>query len=447
MLRKILCLICVFAAAFCLCGCNFFTADTAELLSPPALTGDMLPIDKAIRESVKEDYTPQYPSRGDHRSAVVLHDTNKDGVMEAFAFYSTLTDDTPVMNINFIESKGEKWKSAAVASITAGGVDRIDFWDLNHDGVDEILVGWEIYGTSELQLAVYSIEKNELKRLMLEQYTHFVPCDLDDNDLGEIVILRSFPSESKNTAHRFLYDNGKIKQAGGCDLDSTAKTLNHPVLSNLSSGKPAIYIDEIKGVGAVTEVIFLEKGNLVNPMMDINIKETTLTLRSASIDCRDINGDSVLEIPVQREIPSITGGSSGEIQYLTDWCSFNGEKLTSQLATIMNLNDRYYYCVPQKWLGNIAVMKNDDTSLMEIYRYDPKEKTTGERLLYIKTVSTADFNAGKFEHQDVSAIVSTEDLTFLCSVSDSAVKDGVDLNKIKNDFKLLNESNDYSNSK
>ncbi len=436
MLRKILCLICVFALCFSLCGCNLFTADTAELLSPPALTGDMLPIDEAIKDSVKGDYTHEYPSRGDYRSAVVLHDLNKDGVMEAFAFYSTQAENSPLMNINLIEEKGEKWRSVATADISAGGVDRIDFWDLNHDGVDEILVGWEIYGTSELQLAVYALKNKKLERLMLEQYTHYVPCDLNEDDMGEIVIVRSSPSESKNTAHLFSLEGENLKQTGGCNLDSTAKTLNHPVLSTLSTGRPAIYIDEIKGAGAVTEVIFLEQGSLVNPMMDINVKETTVTLRSAAVESCDINSDGILEIPIQREIPSVSGGSEEEPQYITDWCSFNGEKLTAQLTAIMNLNDRYYYSIPKKWEGKIAVMRNEEASLLEIYRYNPKTKKSGERLLYFKAVSKADFDAGRFSNQDVTEIVNTGDVTYICNASPAAIKDGVDIDKIKNDFKL-----------
>ena len=74
---------------FLLCGCELFTADTAELLRPPALSGDLAPISDAIKESAGGAFTLKYPSAGNFRSAVIQNDIDGDGLFEAFAFYST----------------------------------------------------------------------------------------------------------------------------------------------------------------------------------------------------------------------------------------------------------------------------------------------------------------------------------------------------------------------
>lgn len=437
MFRKILCIFSIFTVVFFLCGCDIFTADTAELLSPPALTGDMYPIAEAIKESVSPDYTFEYPSRGDYRSAVVQHDINKDGILEAFAFYSTQDRETATMHINAVVTKDGKWSSAATQSIVAGGVDRIDFCDLDHDGTDEILVGWEIYGTSELQLAIYSLGENALTQRLLEKYTHYITCDLDDDDRNEIFIIRSSPAESKNTAHLYALTTVGVSQISSCELDSSAKTLNHPTAATLSTGKPAVYIDEIKGVGAVTEVLFLEKGKLVNPLLEKEAKETVKTLRSATFETYDINEDGLLEIPVQKEVPTVTKSGVSEKLYLTNWCSFNGEALTNQLTTIINVSDDYYYCIPQKWIGKIAILRDSENSLMEIYRYDPKEKVSGERLMYFKAVKKSDWDEGVYKNRDVTELVNNGETSYICYISSAAEKDGIDTDKVKKDFKLF----------
>ena len=164
-----------------LCGCKMFTADTAELLSPPELTGDIAPIASAISASAGGEYTLKYPSVGNYRSAVVQNDVDGDGIMEAFAFYSMTEDESTVMYVNVICSENGKWKSVAKQKIVAGGVDRVDFCDLDGDGISEILIGWEIYGTSEMQMAVYSFNDDELDRRMLQQYTHFLCGDIDED--------------------------------------------------------------------------------------------------------------------------------------------------------------------------------------------------------------------------------------------------------------------------
>ncbi len=435
-MRKLLSLSLCFLMLFFLCGCDIFTADTAELLSPPALTGDIFPIDEAIKKSVTTAYTLEYPSRGTYRSAIVQHDMDKDGILEAFAFYSTQDKETATMNINAVVNKQNEWKSVATQSISAGGVDRIDFCDLDRDGVDEILVGWEIYGTSELKLAVYSLGEKTLTQRMLEQYTHYSFCDLDKDDKNEIFIVRSFPAELRNTAHLYSLTSVGVSLVSTCELDSTAKTLNHPVVSTLSNGDPAIYIDEIKGVGAVTEVIYLEKGQLKNPLMNIDTRETTATLRSATLETKDINGDGILEIPVRRDVPTVTRNTEGEKQYLTDWCSFGGEQLTVQLTSFMNVSEGYYYTIPAKWVGKIAVLRDAENSLTEIYRFDSEDNVSGERLLYIKSVKKSDWDKGVYKKEALTEIVNNGETSFVCHISDSAKQDGITVKEIKNDLKL-----------
>lgn len=329
-LKKAAALIYTLIICISLCGCKMFTADTAELLSPPELTGDIAPIASAISASAGGEYTLKYPSVGNYRSAVVQNDINGDGIMEAFAFYSMTEDESTVMYVNAICSENGKWKSVAKQKIVAGGVDRVDFCDLDGDGISEILIGWEIYGTSEMQMAVYSFKNDELNRRMLQQYTHFLCGDIDEDGNNEITVIMINSGDTPKYRHGLsaLTKTG-VTALYSAELDRGVKTVNEPVYAHLSSGKPAIYIDEIKGVGAVTEVLFIEKNKLVNPLFNAEKGETTATLRAAAFGVQDINSDGIIEIPVQREVPAVSKSDVAEKIYLTDWCSYNGEALTT----------------------------------------------------------------------------------------------------------------------
>jgi len=436
-IRKILCAVMCIAFVFTLCGCELFATDTAELLSPPALSGDLYPIAQAIEESAGGSYTFKYPSRGLYRSAVVQSDIDSDGILEAFAFYSMTDGETTTMQINAICLCDNKWQSVAQQKIVAGGVDRIDFCDLDNDGIQEILVGWEIYGTSEMQLAVYSMGENTLAQRMLQKYTHFITCDLDENDEKEILIIKSSTTEQINSASLFALTDEGITEISYCTLDNAAKTFNEPLVAELSSGKPAVYIDEIKGVGAVTEVLFMEKGTLVNPLYDAESRETTATLRSAAFSVRDINGDGIIEIPVQLNVPSVSHSKLNEKLYLTSWCSFNGEMLTNQMVTMINVDDGYCYTIPSKWVGNIAVLKDTDNRLRSIYRYDAQSGTVGDNLLYIKAVPKADWDAGKYSAAGIKEIYNDGETSFICRVSAASVSDGVTFETVKSDFMIF----------
>lgn len=442
-MRKILCFLSVLILLFSLCGCDIFTSEAEELLSPPSLTGDMLPISNAIQKSVGSDYTLEYPMRGDYRSAIIQHDLNNDGIFEAIAFYRTKqksedgNHEIVMMNMIAIVNRNGEWVSGGTQSLAAGGIDQIDFCDFDSDGIKEIMVGWAIYGTSELQLSVYSLGENTLTQRMAEQYTHFVPCDLDANDRYEVLILRSFPSEQKNTAHLFSLTQVGVSQISSCELDGSAKTINAPAVSTLSTGTPAVYIDEIKGVGAVTSVLFLEKGQLVNPLLNKDSKKNTKTLREATFESYDINDDGIIEIPVRRDVPTVTKTAESEKLYLTDWCSFNGETLTAQITAMINPQDGYYYCISQNFVEKIAVLKDSENSLMELYFYNAKTNATGDRLLHFKAVKKTDWDSGVYKNQDLTAIINDGETTYVCNISTAAKKSGFDIEKIKSDFKLL----------
>ncbi len=406
---------------------------------PPTLSGELRPIAEAINKSVQGPYILKYPSSGNYRSAVVQEDIDADGIFEAFAFYSMGAGEELTMQINAIVKKENVWESVGEQKIVAGGVDKIEFCDLDNDGVKEILVGWQIYGTSEMQLAVYSLKENTLIQRMLKKYTHFITCDLDEDDVNEILVIESATSEATNLASLFTLTDDTVTELSKAQLDITSKTIGDPVLSTLSNGRPAVYIDEVKGVGAITEVLFMEKGVLVNPLLDSETGETNLTLRSVSFSIKDINNDGLIEIPVQVNVPSVAKSEVNEKLYLTNWNSFNGEFLTVQTTMMINTNDGYYFTIPQKWIDKIAILKDTDSHLREIYRYNPEDETVGESLIYIKAVKKQDWEDGKYNTEGIEEIMNDGQTSFICKISDEAKKDGINIEIIRQAFKLIGE--------
>lgn len=432
--RTILAVVFACVLSFTLSGCRWFATETADLLSPPGLSGDASPIAQAITQSAGAEHTLKYPARGQYRSAVVQHDMTGDGEAEAFAFYAKTEDDEAVMFVDMIVKDGHQWQSASKQKLVAGGVDQIEFCDLDGDGREELLVGWQIYGTSEMQLAVYSLENGILIQRMLQQYTQFVCCDLDEDGRREVFLIQFNPAQQRNIASLYtLHENG-VTESSSCELDKTVKTVGEPIVSTLSSGKTAIYVDEVKGVGAVTEVIWMKKGLMVNPLRGEETGETLSTLRSAAYTVRDINGDGVMEIPVQSEVPSIGRKNVNEKLYLTDWCSFNGQTLTVQMTAMMNTADGYYYVLSQRLPGQIAVLKDPDNRLREIYAFDPEKQLVGKKLLGFLAMSQADYEAGKYDQAKYEYITDDGVSVFLCEISGEMAADGVTVNDIRKNF-------------
>lgn len=417
------------------CGCAFID-NNDDLVSPPELTGEMEPIAQALYDVVGSDCDLKYPAEGDYRSAIVLEDINGDEVSEAFAFYSTSGDEMTTMHINVICQKDDKWESVADQTIAATGVVKVDFCDLNGDKKKEILVGWDVNGTNEKQLTTFSFNKNTLKQQMLQSYTNFLCCDLDNNGTNEVFVHHLNTVEKLNRAMLYSYDGKEIVQSAYCEMDSSVKSANAPILAAMTNGKKAIYIDETKGVEAVTEVLYQDGDELKNPMLDdVNSLENVSTKRAASITTQDIDGDGTLEIPVASELQNAQSG--GESLYYTNWCTFNGEKLSVKMVTIVNTVDGYYLKVPDTMVGNVAVVKDIENHKREFYHYDSINGILGKLLFTVVAIDAKKWDSDDYDRGKKVELTRKGDTVFVVMLGDGAEAFAITTDFIKETFSLV----------
>ncbi len=436
MIKKVFAIVVALLICITFSGCDIID-NTNDMVSPPELTGEMSLIADALYKSVGTDCDLKYPAEGDRRSAIVLEDINGDGTFEAFVFYSTNDDEMTTMHINVICQKDEKWMSVSDQTIVAIGVEMVDFCDLDSDGIEEILIGWEVNGNNEKQLSVFTFSQNELSQKLLQAYTSFLCCDLDNNGANEIFVHLLNTAEKTNKAMVYSYADGKMAQTAGCVMDSSIKSAEKPILSTLSNGQKAIYIDEVKGVGAVTEVLYILKGELVNPLLDtVNSFENILTLRAASLKIQDINSDGILEIPVASDLPNAT--DSDEKLYYTNWCSFNGEKLSVKLVTLVNTVDGYYLTVPNSMVGYLAVLKDIENHERKFYHYDSTNNILGKLLFTVTAVDADDWASKEFDHGKKVELSRTDDIVFVAELGEGAAAFAITIDVIKDTFNLVN---------
>ena len=430
-------IITLLAAIICFanCGCAF-VGDNDELVAPPELTGELSLIADALYDKAGSDCDLEYPTAGEYRSAIVLQDINGDGVSEAFAFYNTADDEMTTLHINVICQQEEKWVSVADQTIIATGVEMVTFSDLNGNGTKEILVGWDVNGTSEKKLSVFTFEKSKLTQQLIQAYTNFLCCDLDDNGSNEIFVHHLSTADKTNKAMVFGFKEGEVVQTAGCIMDASVKSANAPVLSTLSNGQKAIYIDEIKGVGSVTEVLYVSNGEIVNPLLDsVNSLENILTYRAASIETKDINGDGILEIPVASDLPNAV--ADGEKLYYTNWCSFDGKQLSVKLVTVVNMVDGYYLTVPNTMIGYIAVLKDLESHERKFYHYDSHNGILGKVLFTVTAVNADDWASDEYDHEGKTELARKDNTVFVAQLGEGASAFAVTEQLIKDTFYLV----------
>ena len=331
------------------------------------------------------------------------------------------------MHHNLLVRENKEYKSVFDFSVTAAGIEKIEFCDFNIDGNKEIAVGFQIYGQDEKNLVAFKYNSGRLMELARIEYTSFLCEDLMNNGQKQLFVQKLTKKSSENIASLYALNDKTFSKLSDCSLDGGVSSVSKIVFSALSNGDPAVYIDEVKGVGAITEILFVSKGKLINPLLST----ADQTIRSAGIPFCDVNGDSVLEIPVADPDPVAAAAGIN----LINWCSFNGEKMTPKQTAFVNVVDGYSISVPPRLNGKLKMTKNSEKRIRTVYYYDAASESPEKKLFTVRVISSDDSVANK----EGEVIASKNGESFIVEIT----KDATDLKITKEELKSMFSFNEF----
>ncbi len=434
-LRRLLSAAVAIVLSVMLAGCDLVPFSNDNIISAPKLEGDMQPVQEALEKAVGGDITLKYATSGDYRSAFILKDLNDDGQNEAVAFYSTVTDATVTLHINLIDCKDGKWKSRGDLGIVGTDIESVSFADLNGDGSLEIIVGWIIYSSVEKQLGVYSFSGGTLTQRAMEAYTDYITTDLNSDEINELTTLYLNTTEKTSSIRSLSLSDDGVEEIGATQLDGGVTSYSKPVLSSLSDGRPAVYVDAVKGTGMLTEIIWFENGGLCS-IFNTESLETSATYRSSLISSRDFNGDGVIDIPILELLPSTASLIEVDRAYVTNWHSFSGLGSSLLASTFMNYSDGYCLTIPQEWKNTIHLIRKTESRLRTFFAYDPITETQLDELFRIAVVTAADYDAGGFSGEGFVQMVRSDGMVYLVKVAENN-SFGITADTVKSIFTVI----------
>ena len=410
-----------------LTGCDILSLESSNLLAAPKLEGDMQPVQQALEDAVGENITLKYASSGEYRSAFILKDLNVDGQNEAIALYSVISDSTVTLHINLISYKDGKWKSKGDLNVVGTDVESVSFADLNGDGTLEIIVGWIIYGSVDKQVGVYNFSGETLTQRAMENYTDYITTDLNSDSINELTVISLNSTEKMSSIRSFSLSTDGVVEIGAALLDGGVSSYSKPILSTLSDGTPAVYIDAVKGSGMLTEIVWFEGGSLKSLYDQVKL-ETSKTYRTSLISSRDFDGDGTVDIPLLELLKSTESLIEADKVYITNWCSFSKKGPTLLASTFMNYSDGYCLTIPESWKEKIFLVRKTESRLRVYYSFDPVTQTQLGELFRIIAVTATDYDTGSFSEEGYVQIVRNEGLVYLVKIAEN------------NDFGITSES-------
>ena len=330
------------------CGCSPTIANIDDLMRPPKLSGENSGIQEAFElATAGKAIQMKTPTTGSHRSSYVLYDIDGDGEEEVITFYSDATDETAVY-MHVLNFSDGRWQSVADVKGKGTEVYKIDFCDMNADGISEIVVCWSLFesrGGKILTVYAPSFEEESqtVRELVSEPFTQSVILDIDGDGTDEIFLAEiSVSNDKTSTLGKVLSMDSDlgIYSMGIVELTPAVSILALQSQPPTKDSPAFVFLDSvINETTAITDIIYWDKEafSLKAPLSETNRSAFSETARSASLTSADIDKDGQLEIPVTKTLDGAQTVSGEEVQplELTTWLKFSNGALSAEQRDLM----------------------------------------------------------------------------------------------------------------
>lgn len=417
----------ILSLSLLLTGCGNFRLATSidDLISPVSPSGDNAGVQNAVNEYCKSGFLIKMPSSGKYTTSFIFYDLNADGQNEAVAFYEP-TDDRGTTSLAVLSKSHDEWN--VVESIRGEGSDvkSVDFCDVNHDGMDEILVCWSVISSANsYRFCVYrhnASEDGNALELISDPISagEFICVDMNEDGVDEAVVFQLGSTEESPTARLYSFADNRQRLLGETKLDSTIISFEN-ITTGVTDEGVSVYADALKtdGNSMVTEFIYWSDyyDSIVSPFYSYSTGRTSDTARDSVIYSQDIDGDGVIEIPTDRQVDGLPSEITAH-----NWVIYDNTVLIHKCYTYSCRRDSYSLLMDDKIFSNVRVEYDSENRQLTVISNVSKEEC-----FRIVTVIKSAYDADKTAYAGYTEIFSDSGFVYLARVNENAdIKFSVD---------------------
>ncbi len=437
-MRKVALLLCA-VLMFSLCGCSFEFRSIEKLMRPP-ISAIQKELEKSISDMLGKNIYLRSPESGEHHSAITLHDIDGDKSKEAIVFYIN-SNDSSAVRMSVMKKTGKGWVLVSDFAGNGSGVYSIEFYDLNNDECDDMLVSWYLFEDKvNKTLTVYSCSRkgNEINfsACATEEYNLMHVVDVFGTGEKQIVLAYTDMAKSANRANIRLM---RLNSENRVELINEARLDDRLIsLSSMKSDKPQglsvprIFIDAYLADGRmVTEVLVWNKiSKSFKPVIaaDGQLPDEP-TARSNNLACEDIDEDGLIEIPLRKPLDKNTSDDSTN-GYMETWYTVDNTRLVPKIYYLINPVQNYRLFFRKEYVGRVLVRSNAKTGTWSFVT------SSGKELFNISVFSLEDWS--KNAQTSVKTLTVTSDKVYACIITEEGYRQGINENDLVEYFSLVN---------
>ncbi len=410
-LRYIKPLLAAIAIAVLCSGCSFNLAASADDLIAPVLPeGENSEVQGALKNFCGNSFVLKAPLSGEYTTPYIFNDINSDGEEEAVVFYE-VPGDSEIINMAVISKLSGEWEVAENITGEGSEVYSIEFVDFNNDGNVELVVLWNmISNSSNHVLTVYS-QDYENGDYSVSRVGNTISLDdyacVDINGDGRTELIALVIDSANTSARAIMYkyhQNSGMQSEGYTKLDGHISAYSNVVVES-NEDDVYIFADAVSSnmAQSLTEIIKYSDyySTIISPFYSYATASTTDTVRTFVMNSTDVNGDGLVEIPLDADY------SAGKYVKAVEWKNYNGNALNHSCYSLVLFDDAYQVFVPDSYIDDnmISVKYDSKNSIFAIRDMSGQNVLRVRRTLvteYQQNVSDYD---GYFELFNVSGYV------------------------------------------
>lgn len=415
-------------------GCAMRTVE--EMYALPKRSKEYGDLQIAV-DSAMYGLTYSAPRSGDNQQTMQMADLDGDGEEEYLVFAKGASE-KPLQILIFKKEADGTVRTMETIGSNGMNFEQVEYVQFDERPGYELVIGLQVSDQVLRSVAVYSFANGDAELLLLNSYSKFLTCDLDENGRQELMVFRPGEAElERGMAVLYSTRDGQIVRSVETELSQEPSQIRRITLSNLQDGTPAVYIaSSAEENTIVTDVLAMKDDILTNITMISEASTSIKTLRNYYVYGSDMDNDGVLELPSMITMKAVGEQEWSEDQFLLRWFSLNlnGWEV-DKLFTFHNYVGGWYLQLDNQWASRVSVEQKEDAFIFYLWDETYQEATPLFHL-YVFTGSDRDQLAteeGRFP------VYRTEGVAYAGKLDVGAVDYGITEDYLIQSFHLIRQ--------
>ncbi len=354
-------------------GCIGMNTSVQGLLKPPKLPVQLEEIKQVLDAQYQSEIEYINPISGDHTTATQFVDLDSDGTDEVLIFHRIAKDSEP-LRVSVLYQTPYGWQINETIKGIGFDINRVEYHDLNADGLIEIFVGWQGGNTTKKGLSIYEYDNGNIGVTFETSYTQFAVGDMTSSGTLELMIIELDRTEGVSMAT--IYDSN-YSYMDEVQMEGFINGYYNTVIGNASTDQIGLFMDASSGAhSAFTDLLVYKDGEFQNVFYDPKWRRVDKTYKAYPAITTDVDNDGIVEIPLLRAPFGYEGSSMAETEWITTWYKWDGKSgliFSSESYTNGRLGFEYHF--PFKWKQNMTVgLSGDELKHVTLYYVDSYSK-------------------------------------------------------------------------